>query len=314
MNPLIYVRKLEPPRKRLRRRAWEAGTLLLVLCVAPAHSRGQAAVEAGMATSSSAGVTTAVTKVLPVSLPHPATESNSPYVAPREGPPVDETNRRALEQRAGKDAAKLLLQSVPSEALIHIDGMFVGRTPLLLIVPPGKYKVEMRGQREEFGERLIDLLPNETQQLALTLTLRYLASTSVHAGPASPAAGFITAVTRVSPVSLPQPATESNSPYVAAREGPPLGETNRRAFEQRSGKDAAKLHLQSVPSEALIYIDGIVVGRTPLLLTVPPGKYKVEMRGQREEFGERLIGLLPNETQEIALTLALRYPARISMQ
>jgi hypothetical protein len=38
------------------------------------------------------------------------------------------------------------------------------------------------------------------------------------------------------------------------------------------------------------------------------------MRGQREEFGERLIDLLPNETQEIALTLALRYPARISVQ
>jgi len=90
--------------------------------------------------------------------------------------------------------------------------------------------------------------------------------------------------------------------------------TNRKALEQRAGKDAAKLMLRSVPSEALIYIDGKSVGRTPLLLIVPPGKYKVEMRGQREGFGERLIGLLPNETQELALTLVLRYPARISVQ
>ena len=91
-------------------------------------------------------------------------------------------------------------------------------------------------------------------------------------------------------------------------------ETNRRALEQRAGKDAAKLILRSVPNEALVYIDGKPVGRTPLLLIVPPGKYKVEMRGQREGFGERLIGLLPNETQQLALTLVLRYPAKISLR
>jgi len=93
--------------------------------------------------------------------------------------PAYVTNRKALEQRAGKDAAKLVLQSVPSNALIYIDGMFVGRTPLLLIVPPAKYKVEMHGQRDGFGERLIGLLPKETQQLTLTLELRYPAKLSI---------------------------------------------------------------------------------------------------------------------------------------
>jgi hypothetical protein len=56
------------------------------------------------------------------------------------------------------------------------------------------------------------------------------------------------------------------------------------------------------------------VGRTPLLLIVPPGTYKVEMRGQRAEYGERLVGLLPNETQQLVLTLALRYPAKITLR
>ncbi len=96
-----------------------------------------------------------------------------------EAPPPEETNRKALEQKAGKDAAKLVLRSVPSEALTYIDGKFVGRTPLMLIVPPGKYNVEMRGQRDGFGERLIGLLPNETQQLALTLELRYPAKVTL---------------------------------------------------------------------------------------------------------------------------------------
>jgi len=104
---------------------------------------------------------------------------NAPAEVTRDGPPPDETNRKALEQRAGKDAAKLVLRSVPSDALIYIDGKFVGRTPLMLIVPPGKYKVEMRGQRDGYGDRLIGLLPNDTQQLALRLELRYPAKISV---------------------------------------------------------------------------------------------------------------------------------------
>ena len=306
--------KLQSPKSMLRRCTWEAVALTLVLCVAPASSRGQAGVEAAGADASSAGTTAAITKGLPVSLPHLGADTPSPYIPAGEGPRLDEVNRKALEQRAGKDAAQVLLQSVPSEAMIHIGGMLVGRTPLLLIVPPGKYKVEMRGKREEIGESLIDLSPNETQRLTLTLALRYPSSISVQTGRALPPSGVTAAGTKVLPASaLPHPVKENNSTYRAALEGPSSGEANRRALEQRAGKDAAKLNLQSAPSEALTYVNGVFVGRTPLLLIVPPGKYKVEMRGKREEVGERLVGLLPNETQDLALTLASRYPARISV-
>jgi hypothetical protein len=269
--------------------------MLLVLFVLPGRSRGQAAAETAGADSSSAGAVSALSKKLPTSLPHPEVESNSTSIPARQGLPQDEANRRILEQQAGKDAARVLLQSIPSEAVIYIDGIFVGRTPLLLIVPPGKYKVEMRGPRQEFGERLIDLSPNETQQVAVTLALRY--PSSISALPGSPA---------------PRAGAEGNTASLAVREGPAVDEINRKALEQRAGADAANLTLQSVPSGARTYLDGVFVGRTPLLLVVPPGKYKVEMRGQHGVFGGRLVGLLPNETQQLAITLESRYPARVS--
>lgn len=297
----------------LRRCAWEAGALLVVLCAVPTSSRAQAGVEAAGANSSSAGATAAVTKALPASLPHPETESKFAYVRPLAGPSPDETNRKALEQRAGDHATKLLLQSVPGDAMIFIDGMFVGRTPLLLIAPVGKLKVEMRGKREEFGERLIDLLPNETQQLTLALTPRYPTSITIPTGHAATSSGVAAAGVQVLPEpSLPHPGKESNPASLPARQGPSPDEANRKALEQQAGKDAAKLILQSVPSGAMTYLDGTFVGRTPLQLIVPPGKYKVEMRGNLEEFGERLVGLLPNETQQQTIELAVRYPAKIS--
>src|SRR5450755_2051511 len=108
--------KLESHRKGLKWCTWGAGALLLLMCVAPARSRGQAP-------NDTAGAPTVTTKVPPVSLPQPGGESKSPQIPARDVPPLDQTNRRALEQRAGKDAAKLLLQSVPSGAEISIDGM-----------------------------------------------------------------------------------------------------------------------------------------------------------------------------------------------
>jgi hypothetical protein len=38
------------------------------------------------------------------------------------------------------------------------------------------------------------------------------------------------------------------------------------------------------------------------------------MRGERQELGERLVGLLPNDTQNITIPLILRYPSRISVK
>ena len=93
---------------------------------------------------------------------------------------------------------------------------------------------------------------------------------------------------------------------------PEQNSPNRKALEDQAGPDAGKLMLHSVPSGAQIFINGLFVGRTPMLLVVPPGKYKLEMRGQRQDYGKRNIGLLPRETQDIIVTLGSLYPGRVS--
>jgi hypothetical protein len=66
-----------------------------------------------------------------------------------------------------------LLRSTPSQAQVWINNKPVGSTPILLIVPPGKYTVEMRGSRQETGRTDLALLPKETRELALKLEARY---------------------------------------------------------------------------------------------------------------------------------------------
>lgn len=83
-------------------------------------------------------------------------------------------NRKALEDKAGKNAGKLMLRSVPDKSTVRIDGKPVGKTPLLLIVPPGVYVVEMEGgPRMDYGRRQVDLLPKEAREIMLDLKPRY---------------------------------------------------------------------------------------------------------------------------------------------
>ena len=163
--------QLKSPRKTVALYLCRVVLLVSVPFIVPHLVFAQAATEAAGAASTSAGLATGAKA--PAVSPKSATAANDSYLATREGPPPEETNRKSLEEGAGKDAAKLLLRSAPSGARVYVNELFVGRSPLLLIVPPGKYRVQMRGERQELGERIVGLLPNDTENLTIALTLRY---------------------------------------------------------------------------------------------------------------------------------------------
>jgi PEGA domain len=161
-------------------RAFHKRTLLLpvvfamVFCAAfSSIANGQAVAEAAGATSVSAGVASSIKAPPFPSMPATAAASTSPHLTASSGPPPEDTNRKMLESRSGKDAGKLLLRALPVEAQIWINGQIVGKTPLLLVLAPGKYQIEMRGARGQTGRRSVDLLPRETREVAVKLDQLY---------------------------------------------------------------------------------------------------------------------------------------------
>lgn len=154
--------------------------LSLALVAVCGVARGQAAAEYGGAASVSS-TTAASSKSVMVPAPgKPADPKASAHLVIPSGPPPEVANRKALEQSAGQEAAKLLLRSTPSRAQVWVDGKFVGNTPLLLIVAPGKYQVEVRGQRLESARQTVALLPRETREVALKMTVLYPTAVSIH--------------------------------------------------------------------------------------------------------------------------------------
>jgi hypothetical protein len=106
-------------------------------------------------------------------------------------------------------------------------------------------------------------------------------------------------------------AEKKNSAFITARKGPPPEEVNRKELEENAGPNGGKLLLRSVPGGADIFINGRLVGQTPMLIVIAPGKYKIDMRGARQESGTKTIGLPPRDTQTVVIDLKQRYPSQV---
>jgi PEGA domain len=161
-------------------RLWPPIVLIcLFLSITCATSRGQAAAETAGTTAVSATTATSARHLGFPATTLPENTNKSPHLASTSRPSPEITNRQALEQRAGQDAGKLLLRSTPNGGQVWIDGACVGNSPMLLILAPGKYQVEVRGKRLERATRTVDLLPHETREVSLTLAARYPTSVTV---------------------------------------------------------------------------------------------------------------------------------------
>jgi hypothetical protein len=116
-----------------------------------------------------------------------------------------------------------------------------------------------------------------------------------------------------SPATMAAPATPSSSPHLPVKTGLPPAEVNRKEFESNAGEDAGSVLLRSLPAGAEIFVNDLIVGRTPLLLVIGPGKYKIEMRGPRQETGSIALGVMPKEKQTVVIHLKQRYPSTVSV-
>jgi hypothetical protein len=146
--------------------------LLLLASFSSSSARAQATTETAAATGA-ASVSAGSSKSATSTAPNRSRPAKSAHVAAPSGPPSDETNRKSLEENAGPDAGKLMMHSVPTGAQIFVNGLYVGQAPLLLLLAPAKYKLEMRGQQQDVGRRTISLEARETQEIVVTLASKY---------------------------------------------------------------------------------------------------------------------------------------------
>jgi hypothetical protein len=152
-----------------------------ILAFALCHSaQAQSAAEYSGTTLLSSGTTASMKPPKVPAAPSNKAPAASPHLAATSGPPPEESNRSALEASAGKDASKLLLRSTLTDSKVWINGKPVGKTPMLLILAPGKYEIEVVAADSTRTQSTVALLPRETRELTLNLLPRYRARVTLH--------------------------------------------------------------------------------------------------------------------------------------
>jgi len=115
-------------------------------------------------------------------------------------------------------------------------------------------------------------------------------------------------------LAAPTSGGQRQSAHLPIQTGESVAAANVRNLQEHAGPDAAKLSLESVPDHVQVSVNGFFVGLTPLHLALAPGRYRVEMRGAGLESGRQEVEVLPKQSRRVVLTLAPRYPKKISLR
>ncbi|WP_337844547.1 PEGA domain-containing protein [Thermus sp.] len=204
----------------------------------------------------------------------------------------------------------LSLRSTPSGAEVYLDGALRGRTPLDLTLPEGRYGVELRLAGYEPYRATVQVRAGETVRLEARLTPEprtgILLLESTPSGAEAYVEGRLQGHTplRLSlqegtyRVELKSPGYE---PY-AAQVRVERGRETRLSAQLRPLQTGA-LELDSRPQGAEVYMDGRLVGRTPLRLSLPAGSYEVLLQAPGYAAYQARLEVRPGETLRLSADL-----------
>ncbi len=191
---------------------------------------------------------------VPLSVYYVNCDVDSPQVQIAMGAPPSTTVPAEPSRREPPAPAPMPLEiwSTPAGADISLDGMTVGKTPHSLVVPAGQHMITLRKQDFATWERQVQVDADKRRVVA------YLEQKSI-------VLKFPPALTppEPSPKEYIRPASKDDKDK-AAGGGPTL-------------------NFWSTPAGADIFVDGALVGKTPLSLAVAPGEHAVSLR--KKDFG-----------------------------
>lgn len=199
---------------------------------------------------------------------------------PRPGERVQVFAQLVPEARQGT----LAVTSSPSGAEVYVEGTLRGRTPLSLSLPEGRYAVELRAPGYEPYQATVQVRRGETTRL--DVRLNPVSRTGILLLESSPtgAEAYVNGTLRgrtplrlvleegTYQVELKAPGYEPYRATVRVERG---RETRVSATLRpiRTGE----LYLEARPEGAEVYIDGRLMGRAPLRMTLEAGLHEVRV-------------------------------------
>ena len=211
-------------------------------------------------------------------------------------------------------AGSFTINSVPSDAMISIDGKAIDTTPLTITDPgSGKHSVEVRMDGYETWSESVNIVPGEP--ISLTATLQIKAGTVSITSEPSDAFAFIDGkeVGRTPVIITDQsPGTHKFELKMDKYE------TWSKSVDIKPGKEvvltavlqskAGSVNINSNPSNATAFVEGKEIGTTPVIISnSSPGTYLVEVRMDGYETWNESVNI--EQGKQITITADLQMKA-----
>lgn len=201
-------------------------------------------------------------------------------VNPRPGERVQVFAQLVPEARQGT----LAVTSSPSGAEVYVEGVLRGRTPLSLSLPEGRYAVELKAPGYEPYRATVQVRRGETTRL--DVRLNPVSRTGILLLESSPtgAEAYVNGTLRGrTPLRL---VLEEGTYQVELKA--PGYEPYRATVRVEGGRETrvsatlrpirtGELYLEARPEGAEVYIDGRLMGRAPLRMTLEAGLHEVRV-------------------------------------
>ncbi len=183
---------------------------------------------------------------------------------------------------------KVSVRTVPTDALVYIDGAYAGRSPLTMDIAAGKHVLSV--YKEGYRTETLGFTVREGRTETITITLMPVVRTHQLSVTSSPTGSsvFIDGTYRGrTPLSISlQQGTYSlrveRDGYRTHEERFTIDRDISRRVNLTPVIPTHQLSLTSTPSGASVYIDGSYKGRTPLNISLQQGTYS--LRVERDDY------------------------------
>ena len=205
------------------------------------------------------------------------------------------------------------INSEPSNAVIFIDGREAGTTPLIITDPDqGKHLVEVKMDGYEDWRESVDIEHSKETDLNAVLQLK-AGSLSIKSKPSIAVVLIDGKEAGTTPLIITEPSPGTHNVEVKMSGF----EIWSKSVKIETGKEstltavlqlkASPVTINSVPSDAMILINGKEIGKTPVNITDPdPGTYLVEVRMDGYEAWNERVDIEPGKELTITADLQMK--------
>ena len=216
---------------------------------------------------------------------------------------------RTIEITLESESGVLRVETNPSGADVYVNGEYYDTTPCEITLPVGTYTVEIKKEGYKTYKKDVKIKAKETTILEVTLTpVDQKATLDVTSNP-SGAEVYINGEKKgKTPLTLYLPPDEytikiKKEGYTTFIKRITLSSGQYLSINAELVKENGTLHVDSEPSEAYVYVDGQLVGRTPLEVALPVGEHTIVVKKEGYETYTKVVTISVGETVDIHIQL-----------